>query len=157
MGHMRRRLTGFTVLELLMVVAGISVLAGLVIVAVNPGRQLLETRDARREVDVHVILNAVYQYASDNNGAFPAVIPTEADCATASGNEICREGSASCSGYIDLSVLTDDDRYLVDIPSDPSLASLSNGIGYRISRSGTGRLTVCAPDAEGEGAIAVTR
>lgn len=149
--------TGFTILEVLLVVAALGVLAGIVVVAINPGSQLATTRNAQREVDVHVLLNAVHQYAIDNDGAFPSDIPQASDCAETSGSEICRPGSASCSGYVSLSVLTSNERYLVDIPVEPNMASSSNGVGYRITRSSTGRVTVCAPMAEEGDDIEVKR
>ncbi|HXV27060.1 MAG TPA: type II secretion system protein [Candidatus Paceibacterota bacterium] len=148
---------GFTMLELLLVVAAIGILAGLVITALNPGARVTETRNSRRRVDVNIILNAVYQFALDNNGALPSGIPTTSDCPGTAGNEICRTGASSCSGLLALTELTDDDRYLVELPVDPSAASGSDGTGYRISRSSTGRVTVCAPEAEDGEVITVTR
>jgi prepilin-type N-terminal cleavage/methylation domain-containing protein len=153
--HVSKR--GFTILEVLLVVAALGILAGLVVVAINPGSQLATTRNAQREVDVHILLNAVHQYATDNAGEFPSGIPLESDCETASGSEICRPGAASCSGYVSLAVLTLNERYLVDIPVEPSFATTSNGVGYRIIRSSTGRVSVCAPLAEEGELIEVKR
>ena len=140
---------GFTLIEILLVVAAIAILAGIVIVAINPGKQLGDTRNAQRRSDVTTLLNAAYQYSIDNNGVLPAGI-------TASSTEICATGAASCAGLIDLSVLTTNGKYLVGIPQDPQKVT-ANGNGYFISKSVYGRITVTAPLAEQGAVITVTR
>jgi type IV pilus assembly protein PilA len=138
---------GFTLLEILLVVAAIAILAGIVILAINPSKQLADTRDAQRRSDVNTILNAVYQYAIDNDGAIPSSITT-------TQTEICNTGG-TCTGLIDLSVLTASETYLTAIPEDPTGAS-ANGAGYEILKTANDRVTVVAPDAENS-AISVTR
>lgn len=140
---------GFTLLEILLVVAAIAILAGIIIIAVNPGKQLSETKNAQRRIDINTIINAVYQYSIDNNGALPSSITTNP-------TEICRTGAASCTGYVDLSVLTNSEKYLVAMPTDPTGAS-TNGIGYKISKDTYGRLTIIAPSAEAGATIKVKR
>lgn len=139
---------GFTLLEILLVVAAIAILAGIVIIAVNPNKQLGDTKNAQRKVDVNTILNAVYQYSLDNSGTLPSTITT-------TQTEICKTGG-TCTGLIDLSVLTADEKYIVSIPTDPT-GSSTNGAGYEIKKSANGRVTVVAPDAEQGAAISVTR
>lgn len=139
---------GFTLLEILLVVAAIAILVGIVILAVNPSKQLADTRNAQRRTDVNTILNAVYQYAIDNKGSLPSTITTTA-------TEICKTG-AVCSGLIDLSVLTASEKYLTSMPVDPSSTS-ANGNGYNISKSVNARVTVSAPSAEQSVTISVTR
>ena len=149
--------SGFTLLEILLVVAAIAILAGIVILAINPTKQLGETRNAQRRSDVNTILNAVYQYAIDNSGTVPASVTTGTACGV-STQEICKTGG-TCTSLTDVSsyLVTTTAKYLVSMPTDPTGAS-TNGTGYQIFKnSTTNRVTVCAPNAEQGATISVTR
>jgi prepilin-type N-terminal cleavage/methylation domain-containing protein len=140
---------GFTLLEILLVVAAIAILAGIIIIAINPGKQLAETKNAQRRIDTNTIINAVYQYSIDNNGALPATITT-------TPTEICKTGATPCTGFVDLGVLTLNEKYLVSLPNDPTGAT-AKGTGYQISKDTYGRITVAAPKAEAGATIKVKR
>lgn len=139
----------FTLIEILLVVALIAILAGIVILAVNPKRQLGSGKNSQRSADVNTILNATYQYSLDNAGNIPASITT-------TSTEICKTGAVSCTGLIDLSVLTASEKYLTTLPTDPTGAS-TNGTGYFILKTANGRVTVNAPSAENGVTISATR
>ena len=139
---------GFTLLEILLVVAAIAILAGIVIIAINPTKQLGDTRNAQRRADVNTILNAVYQYSIDNNGTLPAAITTTVTA-------VCQ--APSCTSLIDLSVLTASEKYITAIPRDPLITATTGTAGYTIVKSANGRITVAAPSAEQGAVISVTR
>ncbi|MBI2075091.1 MAG: type II secretion system protein [Candidatus Harrisonbacteria bacterium] len=141
--------SGFTLIEVLLVVAIIAILASIVIIAINPARQLSESRNTKRKADVLVILNAVYQYDIDN-AELPATIGT-------GETEICKTGAASCSGLIDLSALTNTERYLISIPIDPLGSTVTGGTGYKIYKTTYNRVRVTAPRAENGAVIFAER
>jgi len=149
---LKQNAKGFTLLEVLLVVAIIAILAGIVIIAINPGKNLGDTRNSQRQADVTTILNGIYQYSLDNNGTLPTGITTTA-------TEICATGAASCTGLVDLGVVTTNGKYLVSMPKDPqcSTTCATNGTGYKVSKDANGRITVVAPAAEQSKTISVTR
>ena len=158
---------GFTLLEILLVIAAIGILAAIVLIAINPNRQLAQARNAQRRSDVNTILNATYQKIIDEGAsgstATQSTIPTTA-------REIVKNGNATvyveathqtnCAGTTSAnlpvtlhaaspapaSALSPD--YLAGIPTDPSEPTASICSGYTIVRDATtNRITVAAPNA----------
>lgn len=147
MGSISHARRGFTLIELLLVVGIIAILASIVIVAINPTKQLGDTRNAQRKADVNTILSAVYQYSIDNNGSLPSGITT-------SSSEICATDAVDATpDCIDLDVLTG--SYVVQLPRDPQAAS-ATGTNYWIVRDSNNRITVSAPGVEPAGSDPIT-
>jgi prepilin-type N-terminal cleavage/methylation domain-containing protein len=165
-----KKSAGFTLLEILLVVGIISILAGIVILAINPTKQLGDTRNAQRRSDVMTILNAVYQFSIDKGGYLPTddgtiegdVVILESDSTTAcstinTDHEIMKEDTASGSGEINLytSLVGSEEltTYLITIPVDPLRSASDVDTGYHIFKNSAGRITVCAPHSVGEGSV----
>jgi prepilin-type N-terminal cleavage/methylation domain-containing protein len=107
MRYTKRANKGFTLLEILLVIAAIGILAAIVLVAINPNRQIEAARQAKRRSDINTITKAIQQYSIDNNGQYPAEIETGAKA-------ICQIGNTP-TGCIDLSTFLVPD-YLAAIP-----------------------------------------
>jgi type IV pilus assembly protein PilA len=147
---MAKNKRAFSLLDVLLAVAAFSILAGIVILAINPYRQLATMRNAQRWVNINTILDAVYQYSVDNKGVFPTTIP-------AASTAICRNASP-CGALVDLSALTVNGKYVVALPRDPKSATANNSYYYIKKSATTGRITVSASRTEnGIGTISVTR
>lgn len=138
---------GFTMLEILLVVASIGILMSIVILAVNPAKQLAQVRNAERQAEITAVLQKVWEYNLDY-GYFPQTI-------TQTPLEICKASAQDCTDMVDLSVLVDE-GYLLEIPIDPSSAS-PNGTGYGIFKTPQDRITITAPGAERGAIIELTR
>lgn len=166
---------GFTLIELLVVIGIIAILAGIVIVAVNPGRQLAQARNAQRWNDVNALLNAIHQYAVDNNGNMPAGIDSAGASVQILGTDTttnCATSTPTCPGstdpvyngaasgcFVDLtsSLVGATSKYLTGIPIDPQSGSASATKYYVNLNSTSGRVTIGACDAEQSATISVTR
>jgi prepilin-type N-terminal cleavage/methylation domain-containing protein len=124
----KKRSNGFTLLEILLVVGIIAILAGIVIIAINPSKQLATVRNTERKSDIRQIESAITQYYIDNS-RYP-------DSLTGDLTEICDTGAyasssiiADCTDLINLSELVP--VYLTAIPKDPS-ATTTDHAGYQI-------------------------
>ena len=137
---------GFTLMELLIVIGIIAVLAAIVIIAINPARQLAQSRNSQRWSNVNALLNAIHQQSLENSGNINAAITTACPAVQAI------DTGAGGTG-VDLSALAP--NYLAALPSDPSTAAGVN-TGYTVCRDGN-RVTVAAPGQELGATITATR
>lgn len=114
---------GFTLLEILLVITLVGVLASIVLVAINPIKQLAEARNAQRLDDITKINQALEDYFVANK-TYPTGITT-------SYQNICPpSGGSSC---IDLSILIPD--YLISIPIAPNASAGTTGYTLAINPS----------------------
>lgn len=135
-----QRRSRFSLIELLLVIATIAVFAAVIMIGVDPNKELGEARDAQRLKDIQIILDAVYRYSVEHKGSLP-------DTITTIETDICRSGvNVDCSteGLVNLNMLTG--SYIVAIPADPKGATPTS-THYRIVKS-EDRVTVSAPDSE---------
>jgi len=118
---------GFTLLEILLVIGAIGILASIVIVAINPLRQIEKVRDAERRSEINQLNKAIEQY-NISEGKYPDKITVETEDIY---KEICNTGKLKesdpldanfCDGKIDLRVLVP--TYVAEIPRDSSLGAI---------------------------------
>ncbi len=155
---------GFTLIELLLVIGIIAILASIVIVAINPTKQLADARNAQRRADVNTILNAIYQYSIDNSGNMPGNL---SGSTLTAGNvyKICRYnlGTPSLCGatatYNNICLFASQltGSYVVKMPQDPKIATSSGYTGYLVSKNSSNRITVSVDTPENGAIISVTR
>ncbi len=143
---------GFTLIEILIVISLIAILATVVLIAINPGRQFAQARNSQRLSNVNTILNAINQNMADNKGSFSctsiASLPVSSTTIASSGGTNLRE----CLVPV----------YINEIPLDPQKGHFTSAADYSAEytisqNSATKRITVEAPHAELDEKISVTR
>lgn len=157
----RATCAGFTLVELIIVIALMAVIASAVFIAIDPARRLHAARNSTRWTDVHSIVEAVKTYQTDQGGELPRT-PSAIDNDGGSvqmigeGGRDCRTLRTTCRGvtfpseYCFASGLdTDLSPYLKRIPEDPATGT-DTETRYTINLDEDGFIVVGACDEEGE-------
>ena len=134
LSRFKKQKSGFTLLEILLVIGIIAILAGIVIVAINPSKQLATVRNTQRKSDIKQVANAITQFYIDKS-----YYPASTTLSTTTLKEICNTGSVSatttavtgvtCASLclINLSELVP--TYITAIPNDPGTTTTA---GYSV-------------------------
>jgi prepilin-type N-terminal cleavage/methylation domain-containing protein len=124
--------SGFTLLEVLIVIAIIGIMATVLVVIINPAQQLAKARDSERRTEIYSIVSAIDRYATEHSGTLPDTdgdpetsnFPTTPTCIGTGGG--CFDlGGAGETGE------TIVPEYMYEVPTDPKTGDQSN-TGYMI-------------------------
>jgi len=164
----KRFLKGFTLIELIIVIAVIALLAAATFVAINPAKRVGDANNSRRWSDITAIADAYQAYIADNSGTAPtsttAGVTYSITTTTWSGTsyttcEAAANGNpTTTTAYVQLSALVTG-GYIGAIPLDPSYAAATDllNTGYYFYRESTGKLVIGACDTYNSQNIEVVR
>lgn len=155
-----KKSSGFTLVELLIVIAIVATLAVAVSVALNPSKRLKDSKDARRTADVDSILTAIHSSIVDNKGTAPTNLGTlekqlgtaATGCAVSTGG--CTVTAVDCA---DLMTGTQNlSKYLKAMTKDPE-GGTDALTKYSAVQNSDGIVTVRACGVEGSVNISASR
>ncbi|MBF8280260.1 MAG: Uncharacterized protein HW383_33 [Candidatus Magasanikbacteria bacterium] len=139
---------GFTLIELIIVMAIIAILALIIFVAVDPSRRIHAANNANRASNVNAILNAYLNYVADNKGTH--VTSTTSNVAYMIGQGSTGGTCAATATTLKIDLRSLVDNYISSIPYDP-VTGMSTETRYYYIKSTNTRVTIGACDPEAEG------
>ncbi len=126
---------GFTLIELLIVIGIIAILAAAVIIAINPGQQFKQARNATRWSHMNSLANSVYSYVISSGGSFPSC--TDGTSTTALGDLSTFEAVGDARDVIECQSELVTGGHMSNLPMDPQQGVAGTKTGYKITSDGT--------------------
>ena len=159
-----KNIKGFTLIELIIVIAIISLLAAATFVAVNPARRVGNAQDATRYQDLMAIADAYQTYLADNNSTPPTNTSDGTTYMIATTTPTVVVSPASCdstttpSRFVVLDTLVST-GYIGQIPLDPAYSYTNNTYSsmYWMYHETSGKLKLGACKKYGDNYPSVTR
>jgi len=157
--------TGFTLIELIIVVAIIALLAAASFVAINPGKRVGDANNAKRWSDVTALADAYSAYLVDNAGTAPTSttagvtysVSTTGDSSTLTICQGATGNATTTTAMINLSALVTG-GYIGAIPLDPTYTGTdAANTGYYFYRESSGKLVIGACETYNTANIEVVR
>ena len=125
---------GFTLLEVIMVIAALSILTIIWIYTTDPIRTINKVADVRIQSDVADLEKGLQEYLFVNE-SYPVTISTSAEQICNTGSDTITRSAIDCDGFVDLRPLVP--SIMTEIPRHPDVAETSGGSGYAIQRNST--------------------
>lgn len=137
---------GFTLVELLIVIAVIAILASVAFVAIDPATRINEAQNSERWSAVNAIMDAFLEYTVDNDGSYVTGVAADGTVhMVASAPAVCGTCSVDqCTDFDELAT----GGYIASLPTDPD--GWAEGTGYSLSVAANGIVTVTSCGAEDE-------
>ncbi|MBI4117560.1 MAG: type II secretion system protein [Parcubacteria group bacterium] len=154
MHHYQSFRRGFTLIEVLIVIALIAILAGILIAVINPGQQFANARNSQRKSHLNTIANGISANIARNNGTFTCAAGAIPATATNMSNTVGEYDIAPCLVP----------NYISTMPFDPSVSgahwtsTTDYDSKYSIVRNATtSQITISASGAELGETISIIR
>jgi prepilin-type N-terminal cleavage/methylation domain-containing protein len=164
--NLNSKYRGFTLVELLIVIAILAILAAVAFTALDPLTRFQDARDSSRWTDATALIGAVKLDQVDNGGSYIGTVSaltagTEyqiSDAVTVTGCNTTCPLVAAVDDCVDMSGIVTE-GYLGALPVSPNGAGTwdSTHTGYYLIRNANNSVTVGSCEAENTTAITVTR
>lgn len=136
--------TGFSIVELVFLIAFVSIIAGTVFVILNPVARASESKKTQQLANIQNIISAVREYVRENNGQYPNGISpgmsiTQIGSASLGCDLSCAQASASACVNLNGAVA----KYVQSVPVADSKNQAETGYYIALDKDGNLRVGLC--------------